>query len=272
MKSPLPWLIALSVTCAVSPLTVKGQPKFETASVKRMDCGVIHNSLGPGTVVLRGDPLKVVLMQAFKVKPYQIAGPVWLDEDCFEIVAKMPEGCTSGELPAMLQALLVEWFRFASHREDRPSPVYALVVEKGGPKFQEANLNFRHGAPRPGTVVFRAAPDTQGFKGALTMARLAQFLSTRLGRPVQDFTGLTGIYDIDLAWAPDPSIDRPSASGISYSAAATALGDTSTDLPAAPTVMLFTALRESLGLKLEARSGRVEMLVIDHVERVPTEN
>lgn len=91
---------------------------------------------------IEGDPLKVVLAEAFKVKNYQIAGPSWLDQDCFEIVAKMPEGATSDQIPAMLHALLVERFKLAARKEDRPRPL----------------------------VFFRAAPDARGFKGAMTMA------------------------------------------------------------------------------------------------------
>src|ERR1035437_9953002 len=102
MKISLGSTIALSAICAITALTASDQPKFEVASVKRMDRGIIHNSMGPGTVTLKGDPLKIVLMEAFKVKSYQIEGPSWLDEDCFDIVAKMPEGATSDQIPAML--------------------------------------------------------------------------------------------------------------------------------------------------------------------------
>ena len=101
MKIFPPSTIALFTICAIATLNAQDQPKFETASVKRMDRGIIHNSLGPGTVVLRGDPLKIVLMEAFQVKTYQIVGPSWLDEDCFEIVAKMPEGAATDRIPAM---------------------------------------------------------------------------------------------------------------------------------------------------------------------------
>ena len=108
--------IALSAICAIATLNCADQPKFEVASVKRMDRGIIHNSMGPRTVTMRGDPLKVVLMEAFKVKAYQIVGPSWLDEDCFDIVAKMPGGAASDQIPAMLQALLVERFKLAPTR------------------------------------------------------------------------------------------------------------------------------------------------------------
>lgn len=261
----------MSAILTVAILTGQDQPKFETASVKRMERSIIHNSLGPGIVTFRGDPLRIVLAEAFQVKGYQIAGPSWLDEDCFEIVAKMPEGATSVQIPAMLQALLAERFKLVAHKENRPRPVYALVVDKGGPKFKEADLTFRRGSLRPGQVMFRSTVDTQGFKGAMTIARVAQFLSYRLDRPVQDFTGLNGTYDIDLAWVHDPTIERR-ASGTTYAADTAALGDTRTDLPAPPTATLFTAIRESLGLKLESRNEPVEMLVIDRIERVPTAN
>jgi uncharacterized protein (TIGR03435 family) len=130
--------IALSAISAVAAQNAPDQPKFEVASVKRTNQGIINNSLGPGTVRLRGDTLKIVLVEAFKVKSYQTVGPSWLDEDCIEIVAKMPEGSTSDQIPAMLQALLVERFKLAAHKDDRPRPVYALVVGKSGPKFTPA--------------------------------------------------------------------------------------------------------------------------------------
>lgn len=262
---------SLFATCAIAVLHAADQPKFEAASAKRMECGIIHNSLGPGTVTLRGDPLKAVLIEAFKVKGYQIVGPAWLESDCFELVGKIPEGATSDQVPAMLQTLLAERFKLVAHKEDRPGPVYALVVDKGGPKFQAAQeppANFRRGGPRPGSTFFRVGP-TQGFKGIMTMAKVAGFLSGNLGRAVRDYTGLEGTYDIDLSWAFDPTIDRPP--GPNSFAAATS-GHTGIDLPAPPSATLFTAIRESLGLKLEARKEPVEMLVIDHVERVPIEN
>ena len=257
------------LAAAISALHAADQPKFEEASAKRMDCGMIHNSMGPGTVTLRGDPLKVVLVEAFKLKPYQIVGPSWLETDCFEIVAKMPEGATSDQIPAMLQALLVERFKIASHKEERLGPAYALVVDKGGPKFKEAEEpsgNFRRGEPPARLMLYRAAADIRGFKGAMTMAMLANSLSRGLDRPVQDLTGLKGSYEIDLAWAPDPTIDRPAPNSFAANSA-TPLGGADR-----PTATLFTAIRESLGLKLEARKEPVEMLVIDRIERVPTEN
>jgi uncharacterized protein (TIGR03435 family) len=238
------WLLV----SALFAVTAAGQPRFEEASVKRTDqCGAGKNSMGPGTVVLRGVPLKPVLVAAFKMRNDQITGPSWLEDDCFEIVGKMPEGSTSDQVPAMLQALLAARFKLAAHKEDRPHVVYALLVDKNGPKFKEAEPSTLPA----GSVRFVASPGLTGFKGAMTMASLVRRLSSKAEHPVQDFTGLKGTYDIDLSWATD---ERPA------------------DADPAPLGSLFTALRESLGLRLEARKEPDEVLVIDHIERVPTQN
>ena len=96
------------------------------------------------------------------------------------------------------------------------------------------------------------------------MATLASNLSSRGYGPVQDLTGLTGRYDIDLRWTPDQAVE-PKGPGATPAAGPAQVADTS--LPD-----LFTALRESLGLRLERRSVKVHFVVIDRIERIPTEN
>jgi uncharacterized protein (TIGR03435 family) len=81
----------------------------------------------------------------------------------------------------------------------------------------------------------------------LPLAKLADLLSGQVGRPVFDMTGLAGDYSFVLYYTPDNA----------------AAGD-ETFLPA--------ALQEQLGFRLEARKGPVELLVVDHAEKVPTEN
>ncbi len=231
-----------------APNAARGQAasRFEVASVKRTDrCGM-GSSLDPGTIALHGVPLTAVLMEAFKVKMDQIAGPAWLDEDCFEIGAKMPEGATKDQLPAMLQALLVERFKLAVHHESRPSPGYALVVDKNGPKFKESDPNSSYNKEHAGQVTFGMTASPR-IKGSITMASLARFLSNNLHEPVQDLTGLKEKYDIDLSWS-EPG------------------------LPDSPTAGVFAAVRESMGLRLESRKEQVDVVVIDRIERVPIEN
>jgi beta-lactamase regulating signal transducer with metallopeptidase domain len=169
---------------AEAPAVQTGQPpnarpKFEVASVKRSECFTGRSSIDPGSVTLKGLPLKAVLREAFKVPMDRIEGPSWLDTDCFEIAAKLTEGATSDQLPAMYQALLAERFKLVAHTEDRPRPGYALVVDKGGPKFKEDDpeTNFM-GPGRSGMVMF-GARGHGAIKGVRTMAMLASNLRPR---------------------------------------------------------------------------------------------
>jgi uncharacterized protein (TIGR03435 family) len=83
---------------------------------------------------------------------------------------------------------------------------------------------------------------------------LAKVLCDAADRSVQDQTGLKGVFDFKLDWEPDESSAGPEG----------AAGRTGASL--------FTAIQEQLGLKLEARRGPVEVLVIDHIDRAPKEN
>ena len=267
MKTFLLFLIAVPATCVANAQNAPIQPKFEVASVKRTDrCFTGNSSIDPGSVTLKGVPLKGVLMEAFKVKMEQIEGPSWLETDCFEISAKLPKGATKDQLPAMLHALLTERFKLVAHKEDRSRSGYALVVDKGGPKVKEDDPKANFMGSHSGQL-FVGAAGYGRLKGVMPMATLARSLSTRGYGPVQDLTGLTGNYDVDLSWAPNPDFE-PMGSGAAVSAAT----PPSADSPAAPEADLFTALRESLGLKLERRQMQVQFLVVDHIERIPTEN
>jgi uncharacterized protein (TIGR03435 family) len=252
---------------AIAPLLAADGPKFEAASVKRADQCAMDISVDAGRVALIGVPLKVVLMQAFNVKLDQIAGPSWLESDCYTVVAKIPEGATKDQLPAMFEALVVERFKLASHKESRARQGYALTVDKDGPKFKEASPSLRAPGGQGGQVRFGAAQTAASFKGAMTMASLARSLSTRLDAPVEDATGLKGTYDIDVTWVPDPSLEKPGL----FAQTAAASGNAEASVPAGA-ANIFTAFRESLGLKLEPHKIAVEMVVIEHIERVPVDN
>jgi uncharacterized protein (TIGR03435 family) len=266
VKTSVCSMFALSAICAITALHGADQPRFEAASVKSTDRCSMQNSIDPGMITLNGDPLKVILAEAFHVKMDQIVGPSWLDADCFAIIAKMPEGATKDQVPAMFQALLVERFHLAAHKESRPSPGYALIVAKNGPKFKESDPS----SPLAGQVRFLEAPGASGIKGPVTMALLARNVSLRLHCPVEDLTGLKGRYDIDVSWVPDRAMEPLGTYAADYAAEHPGLADVAT--PNGATGDIFTAFRDSLGLRLERHKEQVEVLVIDHIERVPTEN
>ena len=247
--------------------TLAAQSKFEAASVKITDRCSMQNTIDPGMIALNGDPLNVVLMEAFNAKMDQIVGPSWLDADCFTIDAKMPAGSTRDQVPAMLQALLAERFGLTAHKEGRPMPGYVLVVDKNGPKLKTTDLNSADAIQHAGQVRFLSTMSSAGIKGSMTMALLAHLLSVRVKGPVEDLTGLQGKYDVDISWALDPAFERPDAYAISH-----AETHPNGELPPAPAADLFMAIRETLGLRLESRKEQVEVIVIDHIERVPSEN
>ena len=100
-----------------------------------------------------------------------------------------------------------------------------------------------------------------------SMSDLANMLSNQIGTPVVDKTGLTGTYDLTLEFVPD----RVGAGGIGG-----ALVPPETAQGANPNTFdgptIFSAVQEQLGLKLEQKRGPLDVMVIDHAERVPSEN
>jgi uncharacterized protein (TIGR03435 family) len=204
----------------------------------------IRMSSDPVRVNYLNVSLKDVIEQAYRVQDYQISGPDWLSSERFDIAAKIPDGAPKDRIPEMFQALLADRFKLQLHRDTKELPMYDLVVAKNGPKLQKAESAT--GVTSDG-VNGRIHVSAQ-----VSMASFADYLSVRLGRPVRDKTELDGAYSITLDWALD-AVDRNQG------------------VPAdGPSI--FTAVQEQLGLKLEGRKGPVEILVIDHAEKVPTGN
>ncbi|HKE23642.1 MAG TPA: TIGR03435 family protein [Bryobacteraceae bacterium] len=80
--------------------------------------------------------LKSLIVHAYQVKPYQVSGPDWLDQQRFDIVAKYPYGATKADAPRMLRSLLEERFRLKVHKSTEEHSVLALVAGRGGPKLK----------------------------------------------------------------------------------------------------------------------------------------
>ena len=90
-----------------------------------------------------------------------------------------------------------------------------------------------------------------------SMAQIVTMLSDFVGRPVIDKTGLTGLFDLALKFAPE---GRHTGLIQQFPSAQTPPVDP--DVPS-----LSAALQEQLGLKLESARGPVEVVVIDRFER-----
>jgi uncharacterized protein (TIGR03435 family) len=232
---------------------------FEVASVKPNKIGSaggkdeIRESVDstPSSLAMRSVSLKSCLKWAYGVKDYQISGPGWLASEKYDVVAKTGRPATDDELRLMLQTLLAERFQMALHRETKELPMYALVVGKSGPKLQESKGGS--GSKEHGITIDKGA---LVYKNT-SMPELADRLSAGVfgvNRPVLDKTGLTGSFDFSVKLAESIAELKGSIRSMADD----------------PTIMM-DALQQ-IGLKLEPQKGPVEILVIDKVEKVPTEN
>jgi uncharacterized protein (TIGR03435 family) len=265
--------------------------EFDAASVKLSPPGspngIRMRALGggpgtsdPGLFRCTNCTLADVVLKAYDIEKYQLSGPAWLDSE-FLITAKVPAGATKEQFRLMLQDLLAERFKLALHREKKDVPGYALVVGKDGPKLKESveaepaqapqgdppkitldkNLFviFPPGYPANGIFSYKNGDNLFSTgAGKASMEQLALELTRQLRQPVVDATGLKGKYDFVLYWAlelPAP----PTAPEGEFPVASTPL----------PT--LSDALQR-LGLKVERKKVPADVLVIDHIEKVPTEN
>ena len=239
-------LVSLLILCF--PALAQTPLAFEAATIKPNRSGRTdtHSDSDNNRISIVNMQLRRLIAKAYDVRPDQIVGPDWLDTERFDMVAKsefVPDG---KQLLEMIQTLLAERFKLALHRETREGRAYALIVARGGLKMKavepDGDSSTNNGR---GELVAKG----------ISMARLAETLS-RLGLTVVDQTGVNGVFDFKLTY--DPASTWPSAD---------ATAGTSDSGPS-----IFTALQEQLGLRLESRKVPIEYLVIDHVERAPTEN
>jgi len=259
-------------------------PAFEVASVKPSPPPTgngIMRRLGapdPGMINYGNATLAMLISRAYGVKDFQVSGPDWLTSLGYDVVAKVPAGVPADQVPLMLQTLLAERFKLKLHRESKTIGVYALIVGKGGPKLKESDPADLAGVPGPGVRMLVTPNGGREISGHMTMAQLTDVMSFFMDRPVVDSTGLTGTYDVDMAFMPDerdqmqnklgPAMAMagpPPAGGNDAARPAEAVSD-------ATAGSIFSAVQEKLGLKLDPRKSPAEILVIDHAEKIPTEN
>jgi uncharacterized protein (TIGR03435 family) len=283
---------------------------FEVASVKpaapldrsQILSGQMHvgMKIDAARVDIGSMSLTDLIRVAYRVKPYQISGPDWMASERFDVLAKLPEGASGGQVPEMLQALLAERFKLTVHRERKEHAVYALVVGKNGPKLKEsasdadapaeindANPQVRvsgrgentqvsisggqigtaHMSMGPGGTMHLEAPK-------MNMAAFADTLSRFFDRPVVDLTELKGTYQVAL----DLSMEDLRNAARNFGVMAPGLGGgrgaarPPADAASDPGGLSIFAAVQQLGLKLEPRKTPLDLIVIDHLEKTPTEN
>jgi len=202
---------------------------------------------------MAGLPLRMMIMDAYGVKVFQISGgPDWIRAEQWDVLAKA-EGF-QGRIPReqenlMVQSMMADRFQLKVHRETKEESVYALVVEKNGPKMIPHTGDERQFRSRYGSLAVK--------KGRVES--FADWLSRQLGRVVIDKTDLKGEYDYALEWTPDPGQGGPESIGLPPEAPRPHVD---TNGPS-----IFTAVQEQLGLRLVSQKGPVEIIVIDRVER-----
>jgi uncharacterized protein (TIGR03435 family) len=277
------------------------QPKFEVASLKPADpkaapVGPLFiggpGTNNPGHIVYRAASLTYLLMTAYKLNDFQLAGPKWMDTARFYIDAKLPAGASKDDLRAMLRSLLAERFAVATHSEKKEMQSYALLLGKQGTKMkpsapiaadtdaakrmQEGIETDSQGFPvfppggPGGFIVMNRVGKMMVGAARQSVASICDFLSTQLAAPVDDRTGLMDNYDFHLEYAIDGPITLGRSGLTLLPPQASTAGEAAAPGEVAPG--LTAALQEQLGLRLERRRALVDIVVVDHVEKTPAVN
>jgi uncharacterized protein (TIGR03435 family) len=275
-------------------LAAFGQAQFEVASIRpsagpgaeRMAVGV---HIDGARIRCTSLSLKDYITSAYNLKIYQVVGPDWIGGERFDVQATLPPGATAEQVPDMLKALLADRFGMKFHRETRDFPVYGLLVAKGGLKMKESapdpdaspekekapSVNVSGSGGRGGVHIeyghgsFFTMADNKFIARKLPMGSFTEVLARFEDRPVVNMTELTGSYDFDLEFTQEDYMAMLIRSAIS--AGVTMPPEALRMLSGSSGDSLLNALAR-LGLKLETRKAPLEVLVIDRIEKAPTEN
>ncbi len=278
-------LLTFAVASAFAPRWIAfaqkpDRPTFEVASIKPCEgntggrSGAVLPS--PGRLNLNCPTVAQLIRQAyvyfangrFGSPSLQISGgPPWINTTRYTINAKADSNPRLEIMNGpMLQTLLEDRFRLTIHRETREVPVYALEVAKSGIKLRpvaqgscvplemdEALTPRAPGQRHPdfcGTgVINRKGAKVTLQEHAMTLDEFSDRLRLVSDRPIVNKTATAGMFDFHLEFVSDEA----------------ATGITPPDDASGP--LMFTAIQEQLGLKLEPTRGPGEFLVIDHVEK-----
>jgi bla regulator protein blaR1 len=254
------------------PARIHAQPQPQTAAPLSFDVASVKPVAQPwlqvfpqragGRITWTTD-LHYLVGYAYHLQDWRISGPLPGSDYIYAVDATAAPAATEDQVRLMFQSLLADRFKMVAHRVTKEVEGYALTVGKNGPKIKEAKAGDNPAAlpewfQKQGDIAAElegkvVATIPKAGVGAITgrrasMLQLTEALQRVLRLPVLDQTGLSGNYYFALEFAKE---DHPA------------------DVDVPP---LFAAIQESLGLKLEKHKGPVEMLVVDRIEKTPTEN
>jgi uncharacterized protein (TIGR03435 family) len=238
---------ALLFLASIPALAQPAPPAFEVASVKASQPGRESIETGPASLTMRNVRMGACIGWAFDIQEAQIIGPNWLNDEWFDIFAKSAGPATEAELRKMLQALLAERFKLTFHRETKEMAALTLVVSAKGHKLKPAE--------KPGEPSLSTGHMSLTGQGA-TVGQLAQFLSRQLNEPVIDHTGLSGLFNYTLDVNAFITEEMQKTQGP----------------PPEANTIIAQAMLEQLGLKVEVKKTPVPVVIIEHIEKSPTEN
>jgi uncharacterized protein (TIGR03435 family) len=283
----------------------KPNPRFDVAAVRPTSRDELAATIGQATysgltisgsrINIGGLPMSILISTAFRVNPRLIVGVPLMSDSLFSVQAIMPVGATKDELPEMLRALLEDRFHLKVHQQIMEQSGYALVAGKGAFQLNRPRqVDFETCSPWTddprvpgGKLCLARSPDktvstatdsdwgpieTVSSSGIareeyfrISMATLAIVLATHLSNqsdtgtyiPVADRTGISGEWDLVLERA-DPLSMRQLSGREAF--------QTYDPFEA------YSAALVKVGLRLQKASVRIEELVVDHVDQLPTDN
>ena len=251
--------LVAALACAAAAQTAGPPPAFDVASIKRHPPGAPHGGakreVTPTRMTLHNATLGLCILWAYGYENFRVIGPNWRDyptDVVYEIDARTEAPVSEAQMAQRLGTLLQRRLGLEFHRETRDLPVYALVVAKGGPKFQNSAAEGESKVTYTGPVVAQFQ--------RYSMAELARLLDPPFtSRHTIDETGLSGAYDFSIDLGPYV---------IDASGKAILDGRGAIDMEAG----YIQALPAQLGLRLERKTAPLEVLVVDRVEKDPTGN
>jgi uncharacterized protein (TIGR03435 family) len=251
----------MTIILALLTLLAASPAGFEVASITpckpgtpeppAYHMGMVQFTYPGGRFQASATTVEFLMEWAYKIQPSQhSAGPSWLKTERYDIVAKAEGNPSDDQMREMVKALLADRFKLKVQAEKKKIVAYVISKGKTEPRLYPAKEGEVHGiriAPVTGPgdkIVSRHVIVTR-----YSLAQFTDVISRQLGRPMVNETGLDGDLDFTIDFATDDEHPNPLDPGT-----------------------VLTAMREQLGLVVNAKTTEVDYLAIDSAEKVTAGN